>query len=590
MSANSSSRNPLIGDMFDHPQQDFAASVVVFLVALPLCMGVAIASGVDPARGLITGIVGGIIVGYFAGCPLQVSGPAAGLTVLIFEMVVGARNEYIARSADFETLTATAQEAIRNEAAQYALVVLGIVGFLAGLIQMALAVARMGRWFRAVSPAVIHGMLAGIGVLIMASQFHVMLDDEPRGKGFKNLYTIPDALYNAFAPETSVTHQLAAATGIITILTIVLWQKFATRRLKTLPGPLVAIIVAIIFNQTFQFGIKTVELSDNLYNEMTFPTMLWWDLLFQQSIWISAIAIAAIASAETLLCATAVDQIQDGPRTKYEQELFGQGIGNSICGLLGGLPMTGVIVRSSANIQAGARTRLSAMLHGVWLLLFVAVLPWMLEYVPTSALAAILVYTGYKLANYKTFLNLWKVGRSEALIFLTTVVVIVVQDLLVGIITGLILSLFKMLLTFSRLECELRDGPGNRVDLKLQGACTFVRLPHLAETLEKVPPGAELHVDLSQVDYVDHACLEQMINWARQHERTGGSLVMDWESLHARFRRYNDTTTLGARESAEGPSSGDAKTSPETNGDSQSGNGASTDSEANPDPEATASK
>jgi MFS superfamily sulfate permease-like transporter len=279
---------------------------------------------------------------------------------------------------------------------------------------------------------------------------------------------------------------------------------------------------------------------DNLIDGLTFPSFNVLQDVSPRELVIAAIMIAVVASAETLLCASAVDRMHSGPRTQYDKELWAQGIGNMLCGALGALPMTGVIVRSAANVQAGGKSRLSAILHGLWLLVFVVALGFVLRMIPIACLAGILVYTGFKLIDFKGFWHLWKSSRSEALIFLTTLVVIVVEDLLLGVITGVILSAIKLLITFSYLDIHLESsvGPGGRqrAILSMAGAATFLRLPLLAAKLDEVPAGAELHVDLEHLDYVDHACLELLMNWERQHESTGGRLVIDWGQLHARFR------------------------------------------------------
>jgi MFS superfamily sulfate permease-like transporter len=211
-----------------------------------------------------------------------------------------------------------------------------------------------------------------------------------------------------------------------------------------------------------------------------------------------------------------------------------------LCGLVGGLPMTGVIVRSAANVHAGAKTNLSSILHGVWLLVFVVFLTALLRLIPTAALAGILVYTGFKLIDWKGFLHLWHTSRTEALIFLATVTVVVVEDLLWGVITGIVLSAVKLLVTFSHLDVQLlpaEDKSGHeRVTLSIAGAATFLRLPVLAAKLDEVPQGAHLHVDFEHLDYIDHACLELLMKWEKQHESAGGRLFIDWGQLHARFR------------------------------------------------------
>ena len=222
-----------------------------------------------------------------------------------------------------------------------------------------------------------------------------------------------------------------------------------------------------------------------------------------------------------------------------------------VCGLFGALPLTGVIVRSSANVQAGGRTRLSAILHGFWLLIFVAGLAFLLRLVPTASLAAILVYTGFKLVNPNSIRELRKYGWGEVAIYAATVSTIVVFDLLTGVLVGIGLAAAKLLYTFSHLATKLEFGPDtNKVTLSLQGAATFVRLPRLASELERVPAQAELHVDLQHLDYVDHACLDLLMNWARQHESTNGKLVIDWESLHARFSPEDGGTNSDASDTS----------------------------------------
>jgi MFS superfamily sulfate permease-like transporter len=624
-------------------KQDFLSSVVVFFVALPLCMGVALASGAPVSAGLITGMVGGLVAGSLAGCRLQVSGPAAGLTVIVYEIIQ------------------------RN-----GLEMLGVIVLMAGALQLAAGFMRLGPWFRAVSPAVIHGMLAGIGVLIFASQFHVMVDDKPRGSGLQNLATIPEAVYKALgipeladepvrqfrtealhaagnlhqeqsnlrthisdlipyhhvadaAPaldgvvephladhadkQADVTdklkslrdkllavqsesggaakldraeaalataidrsreaeaalrsgkavdavrtqdaayaaigsalgrlknHRLAAWLGILTIAIIIVWQKFAPHKLRLVPAPLLGIIAATALAASLMLPVLYVEIPSSLIDTINWPRMSllqtapWGELLS------SALLIAAVASAETLLCATAVDQIAKGSRTNYDQELCAQGVGNVICGFLGALPMTGVIVRSSANIQAGAQTRLSAVLHGVWLVVFVAALANFLQLIPTSSLAAVLVYTGYKLINLKQIKKLYAAGWGELAIYLITLTTIVVEDLLIGVLTGIALAAAKLLYNFSHIEIRVdHDELDNRYVMRLAGAATFVRLPKLAAALEQIPGHAHLHVELDRLRYIDHACLELFTNWAHQHEATGGRLVMDWDTLHTTFR------------------------------------------------------
>jgi len=630
------------GSWLGTARQDFLASLVVFLVALPLCMGIALASGAPVASGLVTGIIGGLIVALIAGAPLQVSGPAAGLTIVCGEVIRA-----------------------------HGLPAMGVVVMIAGALQLAAGIFKLGQWFRAVSPAVIHGMLSGIGVLILSSQIHVMVDDRPRESGLANLASIPEALWKGlplpqwetadvrqaridllqhfgqlherqkeiddhvarvvsshgserqhaeeaerlapFVPQqeklladlhaaidrvaasplaqtngdratrlqnamteaaaalataqTDLTahdvesveasqqhassalagvlaslksHDWAAKVGLLTIALIIIWQAFAPRTLKLIPGPLVAILTATLVAWCCALPVLYVEVPDNLINGLTLPSLNVFQDVAPRDLLIAGLMMAVIASAETLLCAGAVDRMHTGPRTQYDRELQAQGIGNMLCGACGALPMTGVIVRSAANVQAGAKTRLSAILHGLWLLIFVVALGSLLRLIPTAALAGILVYTGFKLIDFKGFVHLWKYSKSEGAIFLVTLGVIVAEDLLVGVVTGVVLSAIKLLVTFAYLDLELVRPAGNvaheRVTLRFSGAATFLRLPRLAAKLDEVPHGAHLHVDFERLDYIDHACLELLMEWAKQHEKTGGQLFIDWGQLHARFR------------------------------------------------------
>ena len=501
---------------------DALASVVVFLVALPLCMGVAIASGVSPMAGLITGIVGGLVVGFIAGSPLQVSGPAAGLTVLVWQLVE-----------------------------HHGLAMLGIIVLLAGLMQLLAGVLKLGQWFRAVSPAVIHGMLAGIGVLIFASQFHVMLDKKPIGSGIENFAGIPSSLMDTISANS--TSMQAFYIGLLTIAIIVLWNMFAPKKLKVLPAPLIAVVAAVIVAAVMQLKIKYIpdllanpEDINNIWSAIQYPTLDNLKRAFEPAILTAAVSVAFIASAETLLSASAVDQLHQGPRTKYDKELAAQGVGNTLCGIFGVLPMTGVIVRSTANVEAGGKTRTSAILHGVWLLLFAAVLPFTLGYIPVASLAAVLVFTGYKLAYPKAVPGLLKFGKSEVAIYIITIVMIVASNLLEGVLIGLGLSILKLLQAFSHLEIRWdEDVVKNRVELHLKGSATLIRLPKLAAALEEIRPGSEVHIHFEHLDYIDHACLDLLSNWEKQHEITGGSLEIEWEELSSKFHSRRTGARMG---------------------------------------------
>ncbi len=260
--------------------------------------------------------------------------------------------------------------------------------------------------------------------------------------------------------------------------------------------------------------------------------------MLQPEYFLMGLVFAFVASAETLLCATAVDQMHNGPRTNYDRELAAQGVGNLICGAMGALPMTGVIVRSGANVQAGAKTRASAIIHGFWLLSTIAIFPWLLNHIPTACLAAILVYTGFKLVNIVEIRRIVGFGKTEVAIYFATLAGIVATDLLTGVLIGFGLAIAKLIYTFAHLKIEVKqDQPNKRVDLLLHGSATFLGIPRLAAALERMPPASEVHVHLEELDYIDHACIEMLSNWERQHQTSGGALKVEWRELIDRYQR-----------------------------------------------------
>lgn len=504
--------------------KDMLSSFVVFLVALPLCMGIAIATGVPPEKaaaiGIFTGIIGGIIVGSLSGCPLQASGPAAGLVVLVGQII---DEQGIAR--------------------------LGVIVLIAGVIQILCGGMRLGKWFRAVSPAVIQGMLAGIGILIFASQFHMMLDAKPPGAGKEfggliNVSTIPQAMWTELQ---NPNHRMALLIGAATIITIVLWAKLAPQKLKLFPAPLAGAIVGTLLANLLSANVNYIQIEGRLLDALQLPNFHipasdWGKVLF------SSAALALVASAESLLTATAVDTMQQhAPRTNYDRELVAQGVGNSICGIFGALPITGVIVRSSANVQAGARTRASTILHGVWLLAAITLAPSLLKLVPISSLAGVLVYTGYKLVNLRPVKKYAEYGKGLVVVYFATLATVVCVDLLAGIAVGMVLVVAKILYSFSNLDIHFEPGPPHgKSIMRLNGSATFLCLPRLAEALRKVPPNAKLHVDFEGLTYIDHACLELIMNWENQHRAMGGSLSIDWNSLTFRFKKPGQPMPLQA--------------------------------------------
>ena len=472
--------------------RDLTSSIVVFLVAMPLCMGIAIASGVPPEKGLITGIIGGIVVGALAGSPLQVSGPAAGLAVIVYELV-----------------------------RDFGITALGPILVLAGAIQFAAGVFRLGGWFKAISPAVVHGMLAGIGVLIVIGQFHVLFDQRPLSSGPENLAAMPARLLGLSADIR--TTELAFIVGLVTIGAMLGWEKFRPASMRLMPGALVGVLAGTFLAFTLALPVARVEVPASILGAIAPPGDGFLAQLMSPSIIVTALAIAFIASAETLLSAAAVDKMHDGVRTDYNKELRAQGVGNLLCGVAGSLPMTGVIVRSSANVQAGAITRASAILHGVWILGFVALLPWLLREIPMAALAAVLVVTGWRLVSLKHAKHLFRdYGVLPVAIWAATLVMVVATDLLTGVLVGIGLTLLELIPNLRRLRLRVFEASeGDAHAITLDGAATFVTLPKLSETLERVPAGTDVRIDASRLDAVDHTSAEMLRDWLTRRRASG---------------------------------------------------------------------
>ncbi|WP_112273003.1 SulP family inorganic anion transporter [Lentzea terrae] len=432
---------------------DLGASVVVFLVALPLCVGVAVASGVPAELGIVTGVVGGIVVGLLPGSTMQVSGPAAGLTVLVADAV-----------------------------GKHGIQALGVIVLGAGLLQVLLGLARCGRWFRAISPSVVQGMLAGIGLVLVFGQL-------------KHL-----------------TAPVALALGLLTVVIMLLWQRTP---LRVVPGVLVGVVVCTALAAVFASQVARISVG-TLSADVHLPDFS----LLDTGVLGMAVVFALVASAESMFSAAAVDRMHNGPRTRYNRELVAQGVGNTICGLLGALPMTAVIVRSAANVSAGARTRLSRVLHGVWLLLFVVLLPGLLTLIPVAVLAAVLVHAGWKLLGVGQLIALWRKDKAEGFVLVLTAGLIVATDLLTGTVVGLLAAVVKTAWDVSRLSVTItHDG------VSLRGNATFLRLPRLLDALEQVDR-EHVRMDLSGVRHLDQACGQAIDQWVDESRRAGRTVEL----------------------------------------------------------------
>jgi len=407
---------------------------------------------------------------------------------------------------------------------------------LAGSLQLIGGWLKLRRWFRAISPAVIYGMLSGIGILIIAGQFHVMVDDKPRPSGVANLIAIPESIWKGLYPQDGTVYHLAALIGVLTLASILLWNRFKPSKLKVIPGSLVGVVVGTATAFLMRMPIKHVALPANLFESFRVPDASSIGHLADPAIILAAVTIAVVASAETLLSASAVDRMHNGPRTNYDRELSAQGVGNALCGLFGALPMTGVIVRSSANVTAGAKTRLSTIMHGTWLLALVWFFPSVLMLIPTASLAGILVFTGFKLVEVHRIKRLAEYGKFPVVIYAVTVLGIVCKDLLTGVMIGLALTLVKTVYKTTMLKVDfLYSEESRRADITLQGMATFLRLPKLHTVFDKLPPDTTIHLHVEHLHYIDHTCFEMLQGAAAQRAEQGGAVVAPWEQLAHRF-------------------------------------------------------
>lgn len=479
---------------------ELTAAIVLLLVALPLNIGVALASGVSAESGIISGFIGSVVTGMLSGNCLQVSGPDAGIGILILEMI---------RSFGIHSL--------------------GPIVLIAGFFQLIASLTRSGKWFKAVSPALVNGMLAGMGILIIVTQFHIMLDDSPKETGLINLIMIPVAIYEGLWPLDMSTHHLAAFVGTVTILSAVLWEKLAVHRLKFIPPALISIALASILVYFGKWPVQLVELPESLFSSI--GLINWSELseaIYNPSLLMAAFMLAFIASAQSLITSSALDSMSRMTKTNSDRELLAQGIGNMLCGLIGVLPIAGVLVRSVANCQFGAKTRVSNIGHGILMVTTIILIPKYVMLIPTAALAAILVLVGFKMVR-GIMVTVKAYEKGELFIFYSTTIAVIVTNLFTGLVIGFVLATFKLLykLTDLNVHMESKDARGITV-MHLSGAATFLQLPKLSGALDSLPSEIDLHLRLDKLAYIDHACLELIGKWEEEHKSAGGQVTVDW--------------------------------------------------------------
>lgn len=464
-------------------RHDLPSSLVVFLVALPLSLGIAIASNAPVLAGLIAAVVGGIIVGSLGGSPLQVSGPAAGLTVVVADLV-----------------------------SEFGWGITCLITVAAGVVQVLLGLSRVARAALAISPVVVHAMLAGIGLTIALQQTHVLLGGKSKSTAWHNLIGLPGQIIGA--------HRPGVILGVLVIVIMVGW-RWVPAKVRRVPGPLVAIVAVTAISVIFPFHVRRINLEGSPLDALRLPDLPHgnWGAFA-----IGVITVALIASVESLLSAVSVDRMHNGPRTDFNRELVGQGAANIVSGGIGGLPVTGVIVRSSTNVIAGAKSRASSIMHGFWVLLFTIPFAGLVEEIPTAALAGLLIVIGMQLLKPAHIETAMKSG--DLAVYVVTAVCVIFLNLLHGVMIGLALAIVLTGWRVIRVKIETQPVD-DEWRISIEGAaCTFLALPRLTRVLAAVPQGATVTVAIA-VHYLDHAAHQTITDWQHQHEATGGTVHIE---------------------------------------------------------------
>lgn len=523
--------------MFKYLKNDIPSSVVVFLVALPLCLGVALASGAPLFSGIIAGMCGGIVVSLISGSKLSVSGPAAGLTAIVFAAIasVGDYSQFL------------------------------VAVMLAGVFQLILGVVRAGGVANYIPSNVIKAMLAAIGIILIIKQIpHAIGYDGDYEGDFAFLQSDNENSFTTILKALNKIDSGATIIALISLAIIALWGSKYGKKLKFVPAPLVVVLASLGLNQLFgmidqTYTLRTEHLVklpisnsiSDFFGQFTLPN---FEGLYNQKVYIAAITIAIVASIESLLSLEAVDNLDPEKRVSpTNRELIAQGFGNISSGLLGGIPVTSVIVRSSANVDSGAKSQFSAFMHGIWLFLAVLLMPKIMNLIPLSALAAILLATGYKLAKVSIFKQMWKDGYMQFIPFFITILAIVFTDLLKGIAIGMLISVLfllssslrKSFLTFIKntkkaYTHKIVDTPdGEAIKIEFKEEVSFLNKADLNQFLDEIPEKSTVILDGRKTNYIDHDILE-IINDFVKTKSVNRHLQLSFIGFHPKFNFSNN--------------------------------------------------
>ncbi len=471
---------------------DLPAGLSVFLVALPLSLGVALASGAPLAAGLLSGVIGGVVVSLISGSQLAVSGPAAGLTTLVAASIVSLGD--------------------------YRIFLVAVV--IAGLFQLILGLLKLGAIANYFPSSVIKGMLAAIGIILISKQVPLAVGyDQPDfwRSGFLEIFSkeVFSGDFDFYREHMSMG---AVWVTLASIVTMIWFQRPYFRRFPYIPAALAAVLVGVVVTLFFGYisdwtDMKPNQLVDiplNITEGFSFPAFA--KLFEVPQLWKDGLFIGLLATLETLLCIEAIDKLDKRHRiTPVNRELVAQGIGNVLCGLVGAIPLTAVVVRGAANIQAGGRTKLSSFTHGIFLLIAIALIPMAINYIPYASLAAVLLITGYNLTKPSLYVQMWRLGWAQFFPFMITIIIILATDLLIGVSIGLLISIYYIIQHNFRTEYKITQETFQgitRYTVKLNTDVTFLNKVKLRKTLDEVPEYSVLIIDGSESDFIDHDILE----------------------------------------------------------------------------------
>jgi MFS superfamily sulfate permease-like transporter len=478
--------------MFKNIRHDLPSAVVVFLVALPLCLGIALGSNAPLFSGIIAGIVGGIVIGALSGSQLSVSGPAAGLTAVVIVA--------IGKLPTFETF------------------LLAVV--ICGVFQIILGFLKAGILGDYVPNCVIKGMLAAIGLILILKQFPHLVGYDASFEGDESfIQKDNDNTFSSLGRALNSVSIVALIIGGLSLTFQFIWEKLVppNSKLKLIPAPLIVVLIGVMVSQyavgsSYQLSsdhMVKIPSANSVTEFISFFSFPDFSTIMNKDVWITGLTLALIASLETLLSIEAADDLDPYQRvTNKERELKAQGVGNMLSGFIGGLPITSVIVRTSANINSGAKTKMSTIYHGIFLLLSVALIPSLLNHIPKSALAAILIFTGFKLAKPALFVMYYKKGWDQFVPFTITVLAILFTDLLTGVVIGIVVGIFFVVRSNFRTSVFVVNDDDNKFLFRLRKDVSFLNKPIIKNKLELVPANSYVLIDTSRADYIDKDVME----------------------------------------------------------------------------------